>query len=118
MTGWQFRGIREVLQEEVFAVKIALLAAAALLPMTGTAQAPEPAQTPLPQQAARLVSPDRAGCVPIARQVAGPDRPPSGTRLDQQPPGEMLLAVDREVDGCREVTRLRQERSRAAAGGR
>lgn len=92
-------------------MKIALLAAAAMLPMTGTAQAPEPAQMQ-PQRTPGLVSPDRAGCVPIARQVAGADRPGSATRLDRQPPAQALLAVDREVGGCREVTLISRERAR------
>lgn len=43
-------------------------------------------------------------CVPIARQVSGEDRRYDGTRLDQQPPGRLILAVDRQVNGCREVT--------------
>lgn len=93
-------------------MKIALLAAAATLSMTGTAQAPEPAQTQAPRAAARIVSPDRAGCVPIARQVAGADKPPPASRLDRQPPAYALLAVDRQVGGCREVTFLGQERAR------
>jgi hypothetical protein len=93
-------------------MKIALLAAAAMMSVTGTAQAPEPAATDAPRQAAHVVSPDRAGCVPIARQIAGPDRPAVGPRLDQQPPAKALLAVDRQVGGCREVTLINQERAR------
>lgn len=99
-------------------MKIALLAAAAMLPVTGTAQAPEPARNSAPRQVPGMVSPDRNGCVPIARQISGQDRAPSGTRLDQQPKGEVLLAVDRIVNGCREVTLISDERRRAQAKGR
>ena len=44
------------------------------------------------------------GCLPLIVQVAGEKRDPPGSRLDQQPPAQLLLAVDRHVDGCREVT--------------
>lgn len=53
------------------------------------------------------------GCPSIQRQVAGEDKEYRGTRLDQQPPGKLLLAVDREVEGCRVVTFAAQERQRA-----
>jgi hypothetical protein len=47
------------------------------------------------------------GCLPIARQVAGENRVHRGTRLDRQPQAKLLLAVDRQVEGCREVTIVR-----------
>jgi hypothetical protein len=53
---------------------------------------------------------DRDGCTPISVQVAGEDREYRGTRLDQQPPARMLYAVDRRVDGCREVTFVNERR--------
>ncbi len=53
---------------------------------------------------------NRADCVPIPRQVTGEDRRYDGTRLDQQPPGQLILAVDRRVDGCPEVTLVNQQR--------
>ena len=46
----------------------------------------------------------RADCTPIPRQVSGEDRRYDGTRLDQQPPGRLMLAVQREVNGCPEAT--------------
>ena len=46
---------------------------------------------------------ERSNCESIPRQVAGEDRRYDGTRLDQQPPGRMILAVQREVAGCPEV---------------
>lgn len=46
---------------------------------------------------------DRQGCVSIPRQVAGEDRRYDGTRLDRQPPGRLMLAVQREVNGCPEA---------------
>jgi hypothetical protein len=52
------------------------------------------------------------GCTSIPRQVAGEDRSHEGTRLDQQPPGRLILAVDRQVNGCHEVALLSQERRR------
>ena len=45
----------------------------------------------------------RPNCESIPRQVAGEDRRYDGTRLDQQPPGRLILAVQREVNGCPEV---------------
>lgn len=47
--------------------------------------------------------PDRPNCVSIPRQVAGEDRRYDGTRLDRQPPGRLILTVQREVNGCPEV---------------
>ena len=44
------------------------------------------------------------GCLPLIQQVAGDKRERPGSRLDQQPPAQLLLAVDRHVDGCREAT--------------
>ena len=55
---------------------------------------------------------DRDGCTSIPRQVAGEDRRYGSTRLDQQPPGQLLLAVHRTVDGCPVVTFAREERRR------
>jgi hypothetical protein len=53
---------------------------------------------------------DQPNCVPISRQVSGEDRSHEGTRLDQQPPGRLILAVDRQVEGCREVTFANEQR--------
>ena len=50
------------------------------------------------------------GCRPILNQVAGDGRRRNGTRLDQQPPGRLILAVDRQVDGCHEIVFLGRER--------
>ena len=44
-----------------------------------------------------------AGCTSIPRQVMGEDRRYPSTRLDQEPPGRLILAVDRVVGGCHEV---------------
>ena len=52
-------------------------------------------------------------CESVPKQVAGEDRTYPGTRLDQQPPGKLLHAVDRTVDGCRVVTFVAEERQRA-----
>lgn len=94
-------------------MKIALLAALAL-PLAGAGQAPDPEApnaSPEPQQAARnMLDEPRPGCTPIVVQVAGEDREYRGTRLDQQPPTRLLNAVDRRVDGCREVTFVNDQR--------
>ena len=75
--------------------------------------APQP-ERPAPAQSAPELNPHsfdrmnampaRPDCVSIPRQVAGEDRRYDGTRLDRQPPGRLILAVDRQVNGCREET--------------
>ena len=53
----------------------------------------------------------RPGCTPVIRQVQDQERRSreGDTRtLDREPPANLLLAVDREVDGCREVTFVRR----------
>jgi hypothetical protein len=94
------------------AAATAILAAAIVLAAAEAPRAPERAAAP-------PVSPDafdrmnllreRPGCTSIPRQVAGEDRRYDGTRLDRQPPGQVLLAVDRQIDGCREAVLLRDE---------
>ncbi len=56
------------------------------------------------------VMPGQPACVSIPRQVAGEDRRYDGTRLDRQPPGRLILAVDRRFNGCPEVTFANQQR--------
>ena len=96
-------------------MKIVLLAALAL-PLAGTAQSPDPQAeapraSPGPQRVTRnLLDEPRPGCTPIVVQVAGEDREYRGTRLDQQPPARLLYAVDRRVNGCREVTFVNDQR--------
>ncbi len=89
--------------------------ALALLPLAAAGAAP---QHPTTGQAARgdgsrTVRPSFTdsmnlfqqgpGCLSIPRQVAGEDRRYPGTRLDREPPGRLILAVDRIVGGCHEV---------------
>jgi len=85
-------------------MKIALLVAALAVQAATPAQAP-PSEAPADQQRS---TPNAfhggKGCTPIVVQVAGEDRDYRGTRLDQQPPAQLLYAVDRQVAGCREVT--------------
>jgi hypothetical protein len=53
----------------------------------------------------------RTGCLPILQQVqdqARRDRTGDARTLDQEPPAALLLAVDRQVNGCREVTFVRR----------
>lgn len=58
---------------------------------------------------------DREGCVSIPRQVAGENRRLPGTRLDQQPEGRLLYAVQREMDGCPEVVLVNDQQLPAGA---
>jgi hypothetical protein len=91
--------------------KMKLIATMALLlPTASVAEAPP---APAPRYAQKAPMPnahdrDQRGCRPIARQVAGEDRVHNGTRLDQQPAAQLMLAVDRQVAGCREVTIIRR----------
>ena len=94
-------------------MKFALLAALAL-PLAGAAPPAEPqseTSSTEPQRATRnMFEEPRPGCTPIVVQVAGEDREYRGTRLDQQPPARLLYAVDRRVNGCREVTFVNERR--------
>jgi hypothetical protein len=85
-------------------VPFALLCAGAVVP---EANQPPPSMPSLDRM---NVMPERPGCVPIARQVAGEDRRYNGTRLDRQPPGRLILAVQRQVGGCPEVTFVNAQR--------
>ena len=91
-------------------MKLMFVAALLVLPMSGAAEVPKaPVQMPPALQGADMPNAHRnlPGCLPIVQQVAGENRVHRGTRLDQQPPAKLLLAVDRHVDGCREVTIVR-----------
>ena len=98
-------------------MKTALLVAALAAQATVPAQAPNAEAVPERKQSAPSPNrpmpnafSDNEGCTPIVVQVAGEDREYRGTRLDQQPPARMLYAVDRRVDGCREVTFVNERR--------
>lgn len=94
------------------AVPLSLLAATAAI----ACGPPKPARlgvwtaVPAPERTMPNALAERSDCTPIARQVSGEDRSVTGQRLDQQPQARALLAVDREVDGCREVTFVNQRR--------
>ena len=97
-------------------MKTVLLVAVLAAQAAGSAQAPTaeaPAQRPQASEPFRPMPnafSDREGCTPIVVQVAGENREYRGTRLDQQPPARLLYAVDRRVDGCREVTFVNERR--------
>ncbi len=95
-------------------IPLALLCVGAAAPRTDQpAPADAPPQT-RPHSFDRMnVMPNRPDCVSIPRQVAGEDRRYDGTRLDQQPPGRLILAVDRRVNGCPEVTFVNRQRRSA-----
>lgn len=88
-------------------MKLMILAAA----LTAAASAPAPAPAPAPDSFDRMnaLGAPPPGCKSIPRQVAGENRRYNGTRLDQQPPGRLLLAVDRQINGCHQVTFARDE---------
>jgi hypothetical protein len=102
------------------ALLVAALAAQATVPaQTPTAEAPaEPRQASEPFRPMPNAFSDREGCTPIVVQVAGEDREYRGARLDQQPPAQLLYAVDRRVDGCREVTFVNDRRVGPEPSGR
>lgn len=100
-------------------MKIAFLLAAMMFPLASPATPPgDDARAPAarvpsgPTESTPNLYLDRADCASIPRQVAGEDRRYGATRLDQQPPGRALLAVDRSVDGCPVVTFVHEERAR------
>jgi hypothetical protein len=98
-----------------------LLVAAAALLVTGAppAAAPEPNSraapaAPAPDFADPMnVLRERPGCRSVLRQVQEQSKRPDIRRgeartLDREPSAHLLLAVDRQVDGCREVTFVRR----------
>ena len=105
-------------------MKLVILAAALVLP--GSSAPPASSASLAPPAAPGAweppVSADRSdrmnlyrqkpGCRSIPDQVAGADRRYDGARLDRLPQGHTVLAVERHVDGCREVVLLRDERRR------
>jgi hypothetical protein len=95
-------------------VPLALLALAAAGAPASPPSGPPPARAaPAPESVDRMNLYRAARhCVSIPRQVAGEDRRYDGTRLDRQPPGRLLYAVERQVDGCREAVLVGEERRR------
>jgi len=104
-----------------------MIAAATLILLPLSAGAAQPAAEPPPSDAGSVASDDPSwpesfdrmnryrtppGCVSIRRQVAGEDREHYGTRLDRLPPGRLVLAVERQVDGCPEAALASDERRR------
>ncbi len=102
-----------------FAILIAVLAV-----QTGSAPAPAaPEEREAPRRGMTLPSgpleeryampnalKSAPGCRSIVQQVqedARRNRSEDHRTLDQEPPASLLFAVDRHVDGCREVTFLR-----------
>lgn len=101
-------------------MRIVAAATLAFLPLAATAAQPverdagqraEAPQDALPSLDRMNVYRMHPGCVPMQQQVARGERR-NGTRLDRQPPGQAFFAVDRIVDGCREVTLIAEEQRR------
>jgi hypothetical protein len=101
-------------------MRIIAAAALAILPLTATAAPPVGPEAGPRAEAAPEAPPSldrmnrfqqRSGCVPIQQQVARGERR-NGTRLDREPPGRALFAVDRIVDGCHEAVLISEEQRR------
>lgn len=85
-----------------------LTTASAAEPPVGTAP---PAPPPAPQTMPNLLDKGAAHCRSIPVQIADENkrRAELGPRtLDREPRAHLLLAVDRQVNGCREVTFVRR----------
>jgi hypothetical protein len=83
-----------------------LVAACLALPSSGLA---EPRRSPTPGAGASAPGLD---CVVNRVQHAAPLTPPRPRTLDDLPPGNLYHAVERQVDGCRELVLVSQERRR------
>ena len=106
-------------------MRVRTVAALALLPLAAGAASPtgdagsEPAlanSAPADIRDPMNLYRERPDCESIPRQVAGQDRDYGATRLGELPPGKLLHAVDREVDGCPVVTFVAEERLRRSSG--
>lgn len=101
-------------------MKLFIAAAALLLAGAPPAAAPQPTaqQQPAATDRADVMDPmnihrDRSDCRSILRQVQEQSkraevRQGEVRTLDREPPAHLLLAVDRSVGGCREVTFIRR----------
>jgi len=100
-------------------MKLVVLAAALLIAGPPPAEAPEPgrAAAPAPWMPGGSGMPNafaqNPACTPILRQVQEEnkrreERAGEARTLGREPPAHLLLAVDRHVGGCREVTFLRR----------
>lgn len=105
-------------------MRIPAIIALALLPLESSSAQPSPQAPAAGERGAAIAGPIedpmnryriRPGCVSIPQQVAGEDREYRGTRLDRLPPGKLLLAVDRRIDGCPEIVLASEERRRERA---
>lgn len=98
-----------------------LVIVAAALVTTGAPPAAVPAvqkppaapAEPSPAHPTPVLGKAMPGCTPILRQVQEESKRAAVRRgeartLDREPSAHLLLAVDRSVDGCREVTFLRR----------
>lgn len=96
-----------------------IIAAALVLPIGAAAEAP-PAKpealaplNPTRADMPNLLGVGRSGCPSIAHQIAEAnrsheERADEARTLDREPAAHLLLAVDRHIDGCRQVTFVRR----------
>jgi hypothetical protein len=102
-------------------MKLIIAAAALSIGAAPPAAAPKPAAPAQPAAPVRAegsagdmnIHQDGPGCVSIRRQVQDESKRAETRRgeartLDREPSAHLLLAVDRQVGGCREVTFLRR----------
>ncbi|HEY0114508.1 MAG TPA: hypothetical protein VGB54_02195 [Allosphingosinicella sp.] len=92
-----------------------LLLAAFLLPAASAVQAPPPdgfsEPSPGISRMPNLLDDSGPGCRTIAQQIRDETKRTRGDHvrtLDREPSAHLLLAVDRQVGGCREVTFVRR----------
>ena len=55
---------------------------------------------------------NRLDCATLRVEHAGPAAPLGARRLDELPAGQLYHAVERQVDGCRELVLVSEERGR------
>jgi hypothetical protein len=85
----------------------------ALLPLAAAATpAPQAPQAPQANGASAPAKCDRFGRMDQASVLRLPD--PQAQRLDQLPPGDLHLTVEREVNGCHEAVIVRENIGGAA----
>lgn len=91
---------------------IALVALQAALPAAVPALQPAPTLPPPTVTDMPNAFTQAPNCLPIIRQIqeqAKRTRDTEYRTLDREPPAHLLLAVDRQVNGCREAAFLRRD---------
>lgn len=87
-----------------------ILLATLAVPASSIAQPPQPAPRTAPVATTPQAS--RVDCFAARVEHARPGEPARSRRLDEMPPGRLYHAVERSVDGCRELVLVSEERER------